>query len=231
MTNILLVVNNLKFRKRVTKVLTRGGYNVSEVENSHQAISEFQQIKSFDLVLIDMALPGLSGVDLCAWIRARSDVPIIVLSALANEDLKVAALETGADEYVSKPFGNRELLASVRALLRRTYAIGNYAETKVRIGELIIDLESRRIFIGKQEVDLTRTEYELIAALAEHLDGIVTHEELLNRVWGPEYRSTKNYLHNYFSRLRRKLGEYSQLIENVPGMGYILHSKATENQR
>ena len=74
MTNILLVVNNLKFRKRVTKVLTRGGYNVSEVENSHQAISEFQQIKSFDLVLIDMALPGLSGVDLCAWIRARSDV-------------------------------------------------------------------------------------------------------------------------------------------------------------
>ena len=227
MTNILLVENNLKNRKRVTKVLTRGGYHVSGVEDSHQAKAEFQ-IKRFDLILLDMALPGLSGVELCAWIRERSDVPMIVLSALSNEDLKVAALEAGADEYVSKPFGNRELLASVRALLRRTYTFGNYAETKVQIGELLIDLESRRIFISKQEVGLTRTEYELIAALAEHLDGIVTHDELLSRVWGPEYRAAKHYLHNYFSRLRKRLGEYSQLIENVPGMGYILHSRSTE---
>jgi len=224
MTDILLVENNRKTRKQLQRYLTRCGYAVSEAEDSDKALSEFHD-HSFEMVLIDLALPGLSGVDLCAWLRKLSDVPIIVLSALENEELKVAALEAGADEYVSKPFGNRELLASVRALLRRTNASRSNPETKIRIGELLIDLEARRIFIGEQELGLTRTEYELLAELAEHRDGIVTHDELLIRVWGPEYRGANHYLHNYFSRLRRKLGDYSQLLENVPGMGYILHSE------
>jgi two-component system KDP operon response regulator KdpE len=230
MTNILIVENNSKIRKQVQDYLTRCGYTAGGAADSHQAISEFQR-QAFDLILIDLALPGFSGVELCAWIRARSDVPIIVLSVLSKEDLKVAALEAGADEYVSKPFGNRELLASIRALLRRTYDLGRNPDAKIQVGKILVDLEAHRVFVGERELSLTRTEYELLAELAEHMDGIVTHDELLMQVWGPEYRGANHYLHNYFSRLRRKLGDSSKLLENVPGMGYILHSRLTEDQR
>jgi two-component system KDP operon response regulator KdpE len=152
-------------------------------------------------------------------------VPIIVLSARLEEDLKVAALDAGADDYVTKPFGQEELLARVRAFLRRSYVSAKTSDTKVQIGELRIDLEARRVFIGENDLHLTRTEYAILADLANHLDAIVTHDELIVRIWGPEYRGSNHYLHNYLGRLRKKLGEYSELLETVPGMGYNLHSK------
>ncbi len=224
MGNILIVEDDPNIRKLVRVNLVKRGYTVSEAADSHQAMVRFQA-EAVDLVLLDLVLPGLSGVDVCAWMRARSDVPIIVLSARSEEDLKVAALDAGADDYVTKPFGQEELLARVRAFLRRSYAVPNVPETKVQIGELRIDLAARRVFLGEEDLHLTRTEFAVLAELAQHLDAIVTHDELIVQVWGPEYRGSNHYLHNYLGRLRKKLGDYGELLETVPGMGYNLHSK------
>jgi two-component system, OmpR family, KDP operon response regulator KdpE len=224
MGNILIVEDDPNIRKLVRVNLAKRGYTVSEAEDGRQAMALFQEVP-VDLVLLDLLMPGLSGVDVCTWIRARSDVPIIVLSARLEEDLKVAALDAGADDYVTKPFGSEELLARVRAFLRRTYVAAKTSETKIEIGDLRIDLAERRVFIAGVDLHLTKTEYAILAELARHMDAIVTHDELVTEVWGPEYRGSNHYLHTYLGRLRKKLGEYSALIETVPGMGYDLHSK------
>lgn len=224
MGNILIVEDDPNIRKLVRVNLVKRGYTVCEAEDSHQAMERFQS-EPVDLVLLDLVLPGLSGVDVCLWIRARSDVPIIILSARSEEELKVAALDAGADDYVTKPFGQEELLARVRAFLRRSYTAPTVPDTKVQIGDLLIDLAARRVLIGDADLHLTRTEYSILAELAQRLDAIVTHDELIAQVWGPEYRGSNHYLHNYLGRLRKKLGEYGELLETVPGMGYNLHSK------
>ena len=223
MGNILIVEDDPNIRKLVRVNLVKRGYTVSEAGDSHQAMALFLS-ETVDLVLLDMVLPGLSGVDICVWIRARSDVPIIVLSARSEEELKVAALDAGADDYVTKPFGHEELLARVRAFLRRSYTSADVSDTKIQIDKLLIDLEARRVFIGDEDLHLTRTEYAILAELAQHADAIVTHNELITQVWGPEYRGSNHYLHNYLGRLRKKLGSYSDLLETVPGMGYNLHT-------
>ena len=224
MGNILIVEDDPSVRKLVRVNLAKRGYTVSEAGDSHQAIALFQEVP-VDLVLLDLVLPGLSGVDICTWIRARSDVPIIILSARLEEDLKVAALDAGADDYVTKPFGPEELLARVRAFLRRSYVAAKTSESKIIIGDLKIDLTERRVFIAEADLHLTKTEYSILAELARHLDSIVTHDELITQVWGAEYRGSNHYLHTYLGRLRKKLGDYGDLLETVTGMGYNLHSK------
>ena len=224
MGNILLVEDDPSIRKLVQMNLQKRGYTVSEAEDSHQAMALFQETP-VDLVLLDLVLPGLSGVDVCAWIRTRSDVPIIILSARQEEDLKIAALDAGADDYVTKPFSPEELLARIRAFLRRNYVSAIKGENKIQIDSLVIDLAARRAFITEEDLHLTGTEYALLAELAEHMDAIVSHNELLSNIWGPEYRGSNHYIHTYIGRLRKKLGEYSDILETVPGMGYSLHSK------
>jgi two-component system KDP operon response regulator KdpE len=224
MGNILIVEDDPSIRKLVKVNLMKRGYTVTEAEDSHKAIALFQEVP-VDLVLLDLVIPGLSGVDVCKWIRSRSDIPIIILSARLEEDLKVAALDAGADDYVTKPFGQEELLARVRAFLRRSYVSAKTEDTRIQIGDLKIDLEARRVFIGEEDLHLTRTEYAILAELTHRLDAIVTHDELLTEVWGPEYRGSSHYLHTYLGRLRKKLGDYSELLETVPGMGYNMHSK------
>lgn len=223
MGNILIIEDDPNIRKLVRVNLIKRGYTVIEAQDSHQAMARFQE-ESVDLVLLDLIIPGLSGVDVCAWIRARSNVPIIVLSARLEEDLKVAALDAGADDYVTKPFGAEELLARVRAFLRRSYTAPDVPETQIKIDTLMIDFKARRVFIGQQDLHLTRTEYAILAVLAHRINEIVTHDELIVQVWGPEYRGSNHYLHNYLGRLRKKLGEYGRLLETVPGMGYNFHS-------
>jgi two-component system, OmpR family, KDP operon response regulator KdpE len=224
MGNILIVEDDPNIRKLVRVNPVKRGYSVSEAGDSHQAMALFQEAP-VDLVVLDLMLPGLSGVDVCKWIRARSDVPIIILSARLEEDLKVAALDAGADDYVTKPFGQEELLARVRAFLRRSYSPLNVPNTTLQIDDLRIDLEAHRVFISDEDLHLTRTEYAILAELAQKPDAIVTHDELIAQVWGPEYRGSNHYLHNYLGRLRKKLGEYGSLLETVPGMGYNLHTR------
>ena len=147
MGNILIVEDNPNIRKLVRVNLVKRGYTVSEAGDSHQAMALFQEVP-VDLVLLDLVLPGLSGVDICKWIRGRSDVPIIILSARLDEELKVTALDAGADDYVTKPFSAEELLARVRAFLRRSYVSAKTDAAKIQIGELIIDMDARRVLIG-----------------------------------------------------------------------------------
>jgi two-component system KDP operon response regulator KdpE len=222
MGNILIVEDDANIRKLVSVNLEKRGYKLSEAVDGNQAMLLFRQYP-FDLVLLDLVLPGVSGVDVCTWIRARSDIPIIVLSGLKDEDLKVTALDAGADDYITKPFGHEELLARVRAVLRRASSTHNEpGQKKLRIKDLTIDFETRRVRIGEEDISLTKTEYAILVELANHPDAVVDHNNLLARVWGPQYRDANHYLHIYLGRVRKKLGAYGDLLETIPGVGYRL---------
>jgi two-component system, OmpR family, KDP operon response regulator KdpE len=226
MGNILIVEDDANIRKLVTVNLKKRGYKLLEASDGNQAMLLFRQ-HSFDLILLDLVLPGISGVDVCIWIRSRSDIPIIVLSGLNDEELKVTALDAGADDYITKPFNHKELLARVRAVLRRatpnvTPNVNETDQKKLQIDDLSIDFETRRVRIGEEDISLTKTEYSILVELANHPDAVVDHDNLLARVWGPQYRDANHYLHIYLGRVRKKLGVYGDLIQTIPGVGYRL---------
>jgi two-component system, OmpR family, KDP operon response regulator KdpE len=222
MGNILIVEDDANIRKLVCVNLEKRGYKLTEAVDGNQALFLFRQYP-FDLVLLDLILPGISGVDVCTWIRSRSDTPIIVLSGMKDEELKVTALDAGADDYITKPFGHDELLARVRAVLRRASSNpNNTGQPKLEINGLTIDFETRRVRIEGETISLTKTEYAILVELANHLDAVVDHNSLLARVWGPQYRDSNHYLHIYLGRVRKKLGVYGELLETIPGVGYRL---------
>jgi two-component system KDP operon response regulator KdpE len=225
MGNILIVEDDVNIRKLISVNLEKRGYKLSEAGDGNQAMLLFRQYP-FDLVLLDLVLPGISGVDVCTWIRSRSDTPIIVLSGMKDEALKVTALDAGADDYITKPFGHEELLARVRAILRRvSQNVNETGQKKIQINDLTIDLETRRVRIGEEDISLTKTEYAILVELANHLDVVVDHNNLLARVWGPQYRDADHYLHIYLGRVRKKLGTHGNLLETIPGVGYRLQFK------
>jgi len=224
MDRVLAVDDNPSIQKLVSANLQARGYAVTTAATGEDALRLFTP-GDYELVLLDLILPGLSGLEVCTQIRQQSDVPIIVLSAREDEELKVRALDAGADDYVTKPFSHEELLARVRAVMRRARPAEADKSTEVRIKDFTIDLQSRRAFVGGADMHLTRTEFALLAELARNPEVVLTHENLLARVWGPEYRDSSHYLHVYLGRIRKKLGpELESLLETVPGVGYILHS-------
>ena len=224
MDRVLAVDDNPSIQKLVSANLQARGYAVTTAATGEDALRRFTP-GDYELVLLDLILPGLSGLEVCTQIRQQSDVPIIVLSAREDEELKVRALDAGADDYVTKPFSHEELLARVRAVMRRARPAEADKSTEVRIKDFTIDLQSRRAFVGGADMHLTRTEFALLAELARNPEVVLTHENLLARVWGPEYRDSSHYLHVYLGRIRKKLGpELESLLETVPGVGYILHS-------
>jgi two-component system KDP operon response regulator KdpE len=224
MDRVLAVDDNPTIQKLVRVNLSARGYDVETTATGEEALARFRSA-SFDLVLLDLILPGMSGLEVCQRLRELSDVPIIVLSARGEEDLKVSALDAGADDYVTKPFSQNELLARVRAVMRRSRPAEPASAGEIRIRDLAIDLQGHRAFVGGVDMHLTRTEFALLAELARNQEAVLTHEDLLSRVWGPEYRDANHYLHVYLGRIRKKLGvEREQLLETVPGVGYVLHS-------
>ena len=224
MDRILAIDDNPQIQKLVTINLQARGYIVQTASSGEEAIDRFK-IGKFDLILLDLILPGISGIDLCMWIRQQSDIPIIVLSAREDEELKVEALDAGADDYVTKPFSQEEMLARVRAVLRRTNSGGSEKKGEIHIKDLTINLSAHRAFINGTDLHLTRTEFALLAELAQNQEAVLTHENLLARVWGPEYQDSSHYLHIYLGRIRKKLGiNMESMLETVPGVGYILHS-------
>jgi two-component system, OmpR family, KDP operon response regulator KdpE len=226
MDRVLAVDDNPSIQKLVSANLQARGYAVTTADTGEDALRLFTP-GDYELVLLDLILPGLSGLEVCSQIRQQSDVPIIVLSAREDEDLKVRALDAGADDYVTKPFSHEELLARVRAVMRRARPADVDKSAEVRIKDFTIDLQGRRAFVGGADMHLTRTEFALLAELARNLEAVLTHENLLARVWGPEYRDSSHYLHVYLGRIRKKLGpDLESLLETVPGVGYILHSAA-----
>ena len=226
MDRVLAVDDNASIQKLVSANLQARGYAVTVADTGEAALRLFTP-GEYELVLLDLILPGLSGLEVCNHIRQQSDVPIIVLSAREDEELKVRALDAGADDYVTKPFSQEELLARVRAVMRRARPAEADKSAEVHIKDFTIDLQGRRAFVSGTDMHLTRTEFALLAELARNLEAVLTHENLLARVWGPEYRDSSHYLHVYLGRIRKKLGpDLESLLETVPGVGYILHAIA-----
>ena len=224
--SVLVADDDPAIRKLLSVNLSQRNYDVHEAQNGEDVLNFLRQ-QIPDLLILDLVMPVLNGDEICAWVRGRgSDVPIIVLSAYNEEDLKVRALDAGADDYVTKPFKTEEFLARLRALMRRSNALDEAAaDRKMTIEGINIDLKGRRAFVDGADIHLTRTEIALLATLAEHHDAVLTHDELLAKVWGEEYRGSSHYLHVYLGRVRKKIGDkYSALLETVAGLGYVLHS-------
>lgn len=181
-----------------------------------------------DVVVLDLGLPRLDGVEVCRRLRAAGDdVPILMLTARESVDARVAGLDAGADDYLPKPFAFAELLARLRALQRRSVLVEQARRTLV-VGDLRVDVPSREVFRGERPVALTRTEYELLAYLAEHPRQVLSREQILAAVWGPDVDPTSNTLEVYVGYLRRKTEEAGEprLLVTVRGVGYVLRPAA-----
>lgn len=220
---VLIVDDDPSILKFVSTNLTARGYAVTTAGDGSEALDLIDR-EMPDLIILDIMMPRVDGLTVCQRIREFSSVPIIILSAREQEEQKVQALDLGADDYLTKPFGVRELLARVRAVLRRAAPEERpLTETAFQSGGLVVDFVRRRVTLAGAEVHLTPTEYALLRELSRHPDRVLTHDMLLARVWGPEYRGSSHYLHIYIGRLRRKLAsKRGPKIVTEPGVGYVL---------
>jgi two-component system KDP operon response regulator KdpE len=201
--------------------LNGAGYAVETAATAGEAVMK-ASLRPPEAIILDVLLPDGRGTDVCRELRGWSNVPILVLSAVGEESEKIAALDAGADDYVTKPFSGDELLARLRAALRRNRVASGPV---VEVGELAIDLEKRRVTMAGTEVALTPIEYDLLRLLAENEGKLMTHPAILREVWGPAYREESNYLHVYVSQLRRKIEPEParpRYILNQAGVGYRL---------
>jgi two-component system KDP operon response regulator KdpE len=217
-TTILLVDDELPLLKTLSLNLRARGYTVVTAKDGRSALSSVGKSVP-DVVILDLGLPDVSGIDVLKQLREWSRVPVIVLSARHGSDDKVQALDLGADDYVTKPFGIDELLARVRAAVRRATTV----ETIVETDSLRIDLDARRIWRGGEEARLTPTEWMLLHALVTRPGRLISQHQLLQEVWGPAYRKETNYLRVYMANLRRKLEvdpSRPRHLVTEPGMGY-----------
>jgi two-component system KDP operon response regulator KdpE len=225
---ILVVDDEPAIVRAVRANLGNRGFRVDIAASGREALERAQAHP--DLILLDLGLPDIDGLDLIRTLRDRDRAPIIVLSAREAERDKVRALDLGADDYLTKPFGVEELLARIRVALRRTLHRGA-DEPVFRTRGLVVDIEHRRVMLDGEELHLTRTEYALLTALVRNADRAVTDAMLLHEVWGPEYGDEDHYLHVYVARLRRKLERDAQrprYILTEPGVGYRLITEEPE---
>jgi two-component system, OmpR family, KDP operon response regulator KdpE len=201
---ILVVEDEPEIRRFLRSALGTEGYRVVEAETGERGAIEAGTQKP-DLAIVDLGLPDIDGVEVIRRIRRWSPMPIVVLSARAQEAAKVEALDAGADDYVTKPFGVGELLARVRVALRHAARAAGSGATVLRLGEVEADLERRRVTRDGRDVHLTALEFRLLACLAQHLGLVVTHRQLLKEVWGPSHVEHTHYLRIYMKQLRDKL--------------------------
>ena len=224
---ILVVEDEPEIRRFLRSALGAEGYRVVEAETGERGAIEAGLHKP-DLAIIDLGLPDIDGVEVIRRIRAWSPMPGVVLSARAREQAKVEALDAGADDYVTKPFGVGELLARVRVALRHAARTAGSGATTLRFGEVEVDLERRRVTRAGREVHLTPLEFRLLACLALHLGLVVTHRQLLKEVWGPSHVEHTHYLRIYMKQLREKLEadplRPRHLLTEI-GVGYRLVSE------
>ena len=222
---ILAVDDEPRVVRLVTEVLGAMGYQMIAASRGEPAI-EMVALEQPDLVLLDVRLPGdLDGYDICRRIREFSDVAVIMLTAKAQESDILCGFDAGADDYLTKPFNAKELVARVKAVLRRTQRPEERMSTTLTCGELEINFARHTIEVGGEEVSLTRTEYALLRQLALNANRVMLHQDLLTQVWGPEYRDDVDYLRAYVRYLRRKLEpepSNPQYIVTSPGVGYML---------
>jgi two-component system KDP operon response regulator KdpE len=218
---ILVIDDESHIRRSLYTNLERRGYAVEAAETGEEALASFSNRRP-DVMIVDLVLPGINGVEVTKRIRQSSAVPIIVLSALGEERRKVEALEAGADDYMTKPFGMEELLARIRSLLRR--AAGAQGPEPVFVcGRMRVNFDRREVLLDQQPVKLTPTEYDLLKYMIEHAGKVLTHRMLLEAIWGEAYLEQAQYLRVFIGQLRRKIertpGRPSFIITD-PGVGY-----------
>ncbi|MGE0883858.1 MAG: response regulator transcription factor [Blastocatellales bacterium] len=225
----ILVVDD---EPQIARVLRRGlsarGYEVQTASDGEEAFNTFSQWPA-DLVITDLSMPQMGGLELCRRLRKLSQVPIIVLSVKGEEKTKVEALDAGADDYVTKPFGIDELLARIRAALRRTPAATTREVQEIKLGDFHIDLEARTIIVRGQEVHLTPKEYELLIYLIQHSGKVLTHRALLGAVWGGDYTEQTEYLRVFVGQLRKKIEAdpaKPRYILTEPWIGYRFNAES-----
>jgi two-component system KDP operon response regulator KdpE len=226
-TRVLVVDDEPEIVRGLRIVLRGAGYAVEAATTKAEALASLANRPPEALVL-DLVLPDGDGVSVCKDIRRWSRLPILVLSAVGDEREKVRALDAGADDYVTKPFGTEELLARLRAILRRSPDSGQ--SSRLEIGDLVIDLDDRRVLSGDEEVHLTPIEFDLLRILARHPGRLVTHRQLLQEVWGPQYLDESHYLRVHIAHVRAKLEadpSRPRYLITEPGVGYRLRDPAS----
>lgn len=219
---VLVCDDEMQILRALRVVLREAGFDVETVATGEEALNA-ASVKPPDAAIIDLMLPDTDGVAVCAGIREWSNLPIIVLSAIDEEEQKVRALEAGADDYVVKPFAPRELVARLEAALRR--AGGDADEAKVTVKNLTVDLANRSVTVDGNEVHLTPIEFDLLKTLIRNRGRLLTHRALLNEVWGPAYEGDTPTLRTHIANLRRKIepnatSGVDRLILTDPGIGY-----------
>jgi len=221
---LLVVEDEESFIDALEIGLGREGFEVTVARDGQEAVSKFES-GSFDLVLLDLMLPKMSGLDVCRVIRSQSDVPIIVVSAKGEEVDMVLMLEIGADDYVQKPYRLRELVARIRAVLRRRERSTQVVESeeKIEIGPVKLDIEARRCFVKGEEIQLRRKEFALLQELLENPGRVLTRETLIDRIWGSDYVGDTKTLDVHIKRLRNLIEDDPKAplhISTVRGVGY-----------
>jgi two-component system, OmpR family, KDP operon response regulator KdpE len=221
--HVLIVDDDHDLLNVCTVGLTALGHHVRTAETAADGLAE-AAISRPDAIVLDLGLPDLDGMEVCKRVRAWSDVPIVVLSADSTEDRKVEALEGGADDYITKPFGMRELSARLNVALRHHASpAGDAGPTELSVGPLHLDLVHYEATFSGRELELTPREFEFLAFLARHAGKVCTRRMILENVWGPAYATELNYLKVYAYRIRRKLGdEDGSFLQSDPSVGYRL---------
>jgi two-component system KDP operon response regulator KdpE len=203
-SRILLVDDEVSIQRAVVPLLRSRGYEVEAASTAKDALAAIEE-RAPDLVILDLGLPDMDGLEVCDRVRERWDVPIIVLSARHLEQQKVSALDRGADDYVTKPFGPEELLARIRVALRRTLAVDQPASGQIVRGGLTIDFDRRRVYRQDEEIRLTPKEFELLAFLASRPGLVLTHRTILKQIWGPHAVDQPEHLRVLMGQLRKKI--------------------------
>ena len=226
---VLVVEDEPQMRRFIRASLTSHGYRLVEAERASEAVALITS-NNPELVLLDLGLPDADGLDLTRQLREWSRVPIIVLSARGREEDKVAALDAGADDYLTKPFGVNELLARMRVALRHAQvAAAPTAPQVFELGELRVDLVRREVTRGGEELHLTPIEYKLLALFVQHAGKVLTHRQILKEVWGPAYASQTHYVRVHLAELRKKIEvepSRPKLLVTEPGVGYRLRDRS-----
>ena len=220
---VVLIEDEPQIRRLLRTVLPEQGFALHEADTGKQGLVEVA-VRKADVVVLDLGLPDMDGVEVVRRLREWTQVPVIILSARAQEQDKIAALDAGADDYVTKPFGIGELLARLRVALRHA-ATGASGEQTFQAGNLKMDLAARRVELDGREVHLTPMEYRLLAVLVRNAGKVLTHRQLLKEVWGPAFVEHAHYLRIYMAQLRRKLEAdptQPRLLLTEPGVGYRL---------
>jgi two-component system, OmpR family, KDP operon response regulator KdpE len=219
---VLIVDDELQIRRFLRISLEANGYRVFETQNGADAITETARLRP-DLIILDMGLPDMDGFEVLKRLREWTPTPVIILSVRDSDRDKVAALDAGADDYLTKPFSVEELLARMRAAQRHAY-VESQPSVFIR-GDIKVDLAHRQVTWKGEPVKVTPTEYALLRLLIKHVGRVLTHRQILKEVWGPEYMDETHYLRVYFAQLRQKLEvdpTRPQLILTEPGVGYRL---------